>query len=159
MTISDSQSSNRIVDADPGTPKRPGLNTDTVAMGGLFVAIFAFVAAVFAVALAARAVEESRSSGGSGGSGGSTSEAVTVTLSEYGLTPGNVKASAGSTIDVVNKGTMIHNLSVDGVASPMLDGGKSAELDLAKLKPGTYKMRCDVPGHEDAGMKGTLTVD
>ncbi len=157
MTISDSQSSNRSVDADPGTPKRPGLNTDTVAMGGLFIAIFAFVAAVFAVALAARAVEESRSSGGSGGS---TSEGVTVTLSEFSLTPGDVKVSAGSSrIDVVNKGTMIHNLSVDGVVSPMLDGGKSTELDLAKLKPGTYKMRCDIPGHEDAGMKGTLTIN
>ena len=27
-----------------------------------------------------------------------------------------------------------------------------------KLKPGTYTFYCPVPGHEQAGMKGTLTV-
>jgi uncharacterized cupredoxin-like copper-binding protein len=26
------------------------------------------------------------------------------------------------------------------------------------LKPGTYEFYCPVPGHEQAGMKGTLTV-
>jgi uncharacterized cupredoxin-like copper-binding protein len=28
----------------------------------------------------------------------------------------------------------------------------------ANLKPGTYEFYCSVPGHEQAGMKGTLTV-
>jgi len=26
------------------------------------------------------------------------------------------------------------------------------------LKPGTYTILCDIPGHEEAGMKTTLTV-
>jgi uncharacterized cupredoxin-like copper-binding protein len=40
----------------------------------------------------------------------------------------------------------------------MLDKGMSADLDLARLAPGTYTMRCDVAGHEAAGMKGILTI-
>ena len=35
--------------------------------------------------------------------------------------------------------------------------GGAASLTV-KLKPGTYEFYCPVPGHEAAGMKGTLTV-
>ena len=39
----------------------------------------------------------------------------------------------------------------------MQDGGTST-IDIANLKAGTYTFYCSVPGHEAAGMKGTLTV-
>ena len=35
--------------------------------------------------------------------------------------------------------------------------GKSDELK-ANLKPGKYTFFCDIPGHREAGMEGTLTV-
>ena len=41
-------------------------------------------------------------------------------------------------------------------ATPTFKGG-SRTLTL-KLKPGTYKFFCTVPGHRQAGMEGTLTV-
>lgn len=128
-------------------------------MGGLFVAIFAFLAAIFAVVLAATAVDEARSSGGSGSSGAMLGGTSTVSLSEFAVNPGNASVPAGSSIEVRNDGAMIHNLSVDGVASSMLEGGESEELDLSSLEPGVYTMKCDVPGHADAGMKGSLTIE
>jgi uncharacterized cupredoxin-like copper-binding protein len=35
-------------------------------------------------------------------------------------------------------------------------GGTSSVT--AELKPGEYEFYCPVPGHEEGGMKGTLTV-
>jgi uncharacterized cupredoxin-like copper-binding protein len=35
--------------------------------------------------------------------------------------------------------------------------GESDELK-ANLKPGRYTIYCDVPGHREAGMEGTITV-
>lgn len=157
MSISEAPPNTEVPANVSMSAKRPGLNTETVAMGGLFVAVFAFLAAIFAVVLAATAVDEARDSSGSASSGGSAAVA-TVGLSEFALSPANSEVAAGGSIEVRNDGVMIHNLSVDGVATPMLDGGKSTELDISALKPGVYTMKCDVPGHADAGMKGSLTI-
>jgi plastocyanin len=50
-------------------------------------------------------------------------------------------------------------LSGNGVdASGKVVGPGDTSTVTAKLKPGTYTFLCPVPGHEAAGMKGTLTV-
>ncbi|MBL8774915.1 MAG: cupredoxin domain-containing protein [Acidimicrobiales bacterium] len=141
------------------TRGRPGLNTETLALAGVFIAAFAFLAAIFAVGLAARAVEEVDHAGGNGGAAPATgAEAVPVSLEEFAITPGEVDVPAGAVLNISNEGTVVHNLSVDGIASEMVDGGATTELDLGSLAPGTYAMKCDVPGHAEAGMTGTLTV-
>lgn len=35
---------------------------------------------------------------------------------------------------------------------------KEAKARFTPTQPGTYEFYCSVPGHKDAGMKGTLTV-
>lgn len=142
------------------TPQRPGLNTDTVAMGAIFVAIFAFLAAVFAVALASRAVDEARSGGGGAAApAGGGAAAVSVSLREFEIVPSTLEVPAGtSTIQVVNEGAIPHNLDIEGVATADLDGGAEASLDISSLAPGTYTMICTIPGHESAGMSGTITI-
>lgn len=70
--------------------------------------------------------------------------------------------SAGMvTFNVKNSGPSPHNfnVSINGEEKGImtLDAGKTATLTL-DLKPGAYTYRCNVPGHDLLGMKGTLTA-
>jgi uncharacterized cupredoxin-like copper-binding protein len=75
-----------------------------------------------------------------------------------------LKARAGQvTLTMENPGTTgkQHGIAIEGngvdkdgkIVAP---GGKSSVT--VTLKPGKYSFYCPVPGHEQAGMKGTLTV-
>jgi plastocyanin len=65
------------------------------------------------------------------------------------------------TVKSVNKSSVPHNIAVQGAgvmqAGSVVSGGATSMVS-ADLKPGTYTFLCTVPGHEQAGMKGTLTV-
>jgi uncharacterized cupredoxin-like copper-binding protein len=56
---------------------------------------------------------------------------------------------------------MDHGISVEGNGvdsdGPTVAPGKTSTVTVS-LKKGTYEYYCPVPGHEQAGMKGTLTV-
>jgi uncharacterized cupredoxin-like copper-binding protein len=41
----------------------------------------------------------------------------------------------------------------------IVSSGGVSTITIPDLKPGTYTYFCSVPGHEAAGMKGTLTVN
>jgi FtsP/CotA-like multicopper oxidase with cupredoxin domain len=127
-------------------------------MFAVILSAMALVAGVFGVGLGWRAVDESKN--GSGGTGGAAPATVTVHLSEFKLTPASVNLASDGTLAVRNDGTVAHNLAIEGtgLVTPMLNGGETASLKLAGLAPGTYNMLCQVPGHSDAGMKGTLVV-
>jgi uncharacterized cupredoxin-like copper-binding protein len=45
-----------------------------------------------------------------------------------------------------------------GRTTPLIQPGKTAKLVVTFTKKGTYPYLCTVPGHAEAGMKGTLTV-
>lgn len=140
---------------------RPGLNTDTLALAGVFIAMFAFIAALIAVGLAARAIDEHEAApaGSATTATGSSSSALDVELREFAIGPTSLDVPAeGATLEIRNTGAVTHNLSVDAKASEMLQAGQSTRFDLRGLAPGTYKMQCDVPGHAAAGMVGTVTV-
>jgi plastocyanin len=74
-----------------------------------------------------------------------------------------LSAKAGKvTFDFTNPSPLPHNFAIKGNGvkagpSATIFGGKTASLTVT-LKPGTYEYYCAVPGHEQAGMKGTLTV-
>jgi uncharacterized cupredoxin-like copper-binding protein len=56
---------------------------------------------------------------------------------------------------------MDHGISIEGNGvdqdGPIVPAGKTSMVG-ATLKKGTYTYYCPVPGHKQAGMKGTLTV-
>ena len=105
--------------------------------------------------------------------------AITVKATEFAFAPMALTAKAGSVkLTLVNAGTVEHELLVlKGAGDPAamkVSGGRvsehgavgevsetapgatrSATLELA---PGRYAIVCNVPGHYQGGMRGTLTV-
>jgi uncharacterized cupredoxin-like copper-binding protein len=111
-----------------------------------------------------------------GGGGSTTAPASTAPTTKTGSTVAvaadpsgqlafvqkTLTAPAGKdTFVFTNDAPVPHNLAIKGGvnAGPTntISGGATAKLSVT-LKPGTYEFYCAVPGHEQAGMKGTLTV-
>lgn len=137
----------------PSTTEGPrGGGTD---VGLLVVVIVAFTALVLSFVAVATSDDETSTS--TSGGGGAT---VSVSLTEFALGPADISVAPGGTIEAVNDGTMVHNLGVVGsdLVTPELGAGESAILDVSSLAPGTYELSCEIAGHEEAGMAGTLTV-
>ena len=68
-------------------------------------------------------------------------------------------AAAGEiTIELVNDSGVPHNVEIegDGVSDTITEG--STEL-MASLEAGEYVFFCNIPGHREGGMEGTLTVE
>ena len=93
-------------------------------------------------------------------SAASTAAPTHVGLTEFAIDPTVVSVSAGGALHVSNDGTTVHNLAVaeTDLATPDLDAGESAELDLSSLEPGSYEVMCLIPGHAEGGMKAALEV-
>jgi plastocyanin len=69
-------------------------------------------------------------------------------------------AAAGEiTIELVNESGIPHNVEIEGqdaVSETITEG--STELTVT-LEPGEYVFFCNIPGHREGGMEGTLTVE
>ncbi len=78
--------------------------------------------------------------------------------------PPTLTAKAGQpiTITVNNTGQSLHDFSMtDGPDQPvkvLAQPGQKATGTFTITKPGTYTFFCSQPGHQAAGMQGTLTV-
>ena len=86
-------------------------------------------------------------------------QTVSYRLNEFSVT-GPLEIAAGPTVfDVVNDGVVEHNLVLEGgPKTPDLSNGQSASLDVGDLRPGSYVIFCDIPGHREAGMLATVVV-
>ena len=97
---------------------------------------------------------------GSGNGGGGGSDTVSVSLTEFKVNPESLSVPEGGSLTVNNGGASPHNLYVEGtdLKTADLQAGESEDLDLASLAPGSYVVFCNIAGHRDAGMEGTMTV-
>lgn len=99
-------------------------------------------------------------SGGASSASGLKISADTSGALKFNTT--SLSAKAGKvTITMANPSQVPHGVAIKGngvntVGKIVGSGGDSTVT--ADLKPGTYTFYCPVPGHEQAGMKGTLTV-
>ena len=87
---------------------------------------------------------------------------IAITGSEFRLQPGSVTVDHGQPVVIVfrNQGVLSHNLVIDKLSlkTKTIYPGETARLSLPPLESGVYAFRCDVPGHTEAGMRGTLVV-
>jgi plastocyanin len=73
-------------------------------------------------------------------------------------------ASSGNVSFVIdNPTTRAHTVAVENKRGKVLGRSrvaiKDSEFVTINMKPGTYTYFCAVPGHREAGMEGTLTVE
>lgn len=83
---------------------------------------------------------------------------VRMELANVKFIPSSLTVDAGLvTFAVHNSDLFWHTFTVEGVfnVDTPIEGRRRITVD---LKPGTYEYICRVPGHTQAGMKGTLTV-
>jgi len=59
----------------------------------------------------------------------------------------------------VNQGSQPHELAVDNYGEvENVPAGGSKELVFVTEKAGTFEFACHLPGHYEAGMRGTLNI-
>jgi plastocyanin len=139
---------------------------------------------ILSLALVGAVILSSCGGGGGGGAGGGA--ALNVTAQDtLKFEPATLSASAGAeaTVNFKNAGAQQHNwvltstadadrvateaaakagdaTGIAGVlaAGKLLAGGSSEEIKFTAPAAGSYTYICTVPGHYQAGMKGTLTT-
>jgi plastocyanin len=97
--------------------------------------------------------------------GGGATETVKFSAPSDGslkFDQGDVTAKAGKvTVDFANPSSTPHAVEIEGngveKATETVTGGDAPPITV-ELKPGKYEYYCPVPGHRQAGMEGTLTV-
>ena len=100
--------------------------------------------------------------GGGSSTGGGSTEGADVTVhaqdslkfdkTDYSAKAGDVK------IAYVGDGSLTHTLLIKDKSGFKLQVSHNTKTGTVNLTPGSYTLFCDVPGHESAGMKATLTV-
>ena len=93
----------------------------------------------------------------------STLSGTPVSMDEMSFDPDNLTVNAGEEVEIalVNDGSIKHNMSIDeaDVDEDLNSNDGKSFTFTAPDSPGEYKIYCDVPGHESAGMVATLIVE
>jgi nitrite reductase (NO-forming) len=86
---------------------------------------------------------------------------VSLTASEFKFAPSGMQLPAGKKVKITlaNAGAVEHDITVDALGVKLhTPVGKISSEEFSFDKPGTYDFYCSIPGHKEAGMRGTLTV-
>ncbi len=87
---------------------------------------------------------------------------VRIVSTEFRFSPATVLVAAGRAVTLVldnSGGETEHGLFVPGLGFRLqAKAGEIARKNILVEKPGKYDYNCDLPGHHEAGMNGTLIV-
>jgi plastocyanin len=107
--------------------------------------------------------------GGNGAEGGSAGSAAVVDFEAdpdgaLAYTTDSATAEAGKvTVNFTNPQPLSHDVAVEDASGKTIGKteviGEGSDSTVVNLKPADYTFYCSVPGHREAGMEGTLTVE
>lgn len=85
---------------------------------------------------------------------------IEVSGKDLRFSPEKLEVKAGEDVTIVfTAADVTHDFTVEGTDVHVgAEGGQTAKGGLRIDEPGTYTYVCTVPGHEQAGMRGALTV-
>ena len=93
---------------------------------------------------------------------------VKIVATDLKFTPATLQAKVGQAVKVTldNRGVIEHDLTFPAIPSDKPAGslktvakpGQTTTLEFTPTKSGAYEYVCTIPGHKEAGMKGTMTV-
>jgi plastocyanin len=87
-------------------------------------------------------------------------DAVTIEAVDIDWNPNEVTIPANTDVPVTvpNNGAALHTFVIEAAGFKIeLAPGETGQL-VINAQPGTYEFICDVPGHAEAGMVGTIIV-
>lgn len=100
---------------------------------------------------------------GGGAAGGSTVELSAPANGDFAYDQTDATTKAGAvTVNFDNPASLSHDVVIEDESgmelgkTDLVSGGQTSTT--VDLQPGTYTFFCDVPGHREGGMEGTLTV-
>jgi len=86
---------------------------------------------------------------------------LTLTATDIAYDTNDISAKVNQTVNIkfVNEGALEHNFIIDefGVDN-LLQSGENIAISFTTQQPGSYEFYCNVAGHLEAGMRGTLMV-
>lgn len=94
---------------------------------------------------------------------------VKVIATDLKFNPPTIQAKVGQPVKIVleNKGLIEHDISFPTIQADkpaaslkvLAKAGQTATLEFTPTAKGTFEYICTIPGHKEAGMKGTITVN
>lgn len=142
---------------------KPIITSRALAVGVTVACVAVLAAGTLAGAAGMRELhaeeEAAAGEGGEGATGESAGNAFVAVDIEFESAPEELPAGR-TTIELVNDGVSPHNVTIDDLDpdQPVVEAapGETQSADV-RLRPGTYRYHCNVPGHE-ATMNGEFTV-
>ena len=107
------------------------------------------------------AVDESAATADAAGDVPAEAAAQTVTSFDIYFEPKEVTIPANTdvTFTLPNDGVTAHDFSIDALGIQVALPPGATETVVINAPPGSYEYYCNVPGHKEAGMVGTLIVE
>ena len=89
-------------------------------------------------------------------------DAIIVEGTEFSLTPNEITVERGEEITIIfkNMGNVAHSFVIDelGIRTEPIVPGDATKIILTPENTGSFNYWCDVEGHRNAGMEGTIIV-